>query len=84
MKLTYKIGEHDIDIRKNQAEGWAKEGHPMRITLQLRGRENQYESLAVQKIEEFINSLDAVYKKDPAQKIMKQGSNFNITLYPKK
>jgi translation initiation factor IF-3 len=25
MKLTYKIGEHDIDIRKNQAEGWAKE-----------------------------------------------------------
>lgn len=56
----------------------------MRISLQLRGRENQYESLAVQKIEEFINSLDAVYKKDPAQKIMKQGSNFNITLYPKK
>lgn len=84
MKLTYKIGEHDIDIRKNQAEGWAKEWHPMRITLQLRGRENQYETLAMQKIEEFIHSLDAVYKKDPAQRIMKQGSNFNITLYPKK
>jgi hypothetical protein len=35
-------------------------------------------------IEEFIHSLESVYKKDPAQKIAKQGSNFNITLYPKK
>lgn len=25
MKLTYKIGEHDLDIRRKQAEGWAKE-----------------------------------------------------------
>lgn len=84
MKLTYKIGEHDLDIRKKQAEGWAKEGHPMRITLQLRGRENQYETLALGKIEEFIASLDAVYKKDPNMKIMKLWSNFNVTLYPKK
>lgn len=56
----------------------------MRIILQLRGRENQYETLAIQKIEEFIASLDDVYKKDPAMRIAKQGSNFNITLYPKK
>ena len=43
----------------------------MRITLQLRGRENQYETLALGKIEEFIASLDAVYKKDPNMKIAK-------------
>lgn len=24
-KLTYKIGEHDLEVRKIQAEGWAKE-----------------------------------------------------------
>jgi translation initiation factor IF-3 len=84
MKITYKIGDHDLDIRRAQAEWWAKEGNPMRITLQLRGRENQYEALAVQKIEEFIASLESVYKKDPAARVAKQGSNFNITLYPKK
>ncbi len=84
MKLTYKIGDHDLDVRRNQAEGWAKEGHPMKIVLQLRGRENQYEDLAIARIEEFIHSLEATYKKDLNQKIAKQGSNFNITLYPKK
>lgn len=25
MKLTYKIGEHDLEVRRNQAEKWAKE-----------------------------------------------------------
>jgi translation initiation factor IF-3 len=56
----------------------------MKILLQLRGRENQYEDIAIRKIEEFITSLEEIYKKDPAQKIAKQGNNFNITLYPKK
>lgn len=84
MKLTYKMGDHDTDIRKKQAESWAKEGHPMKILLQLRGRENQYEDIAQEKIKEFIESLESVYKKDANQKIAKQGNAFNITLYPKK
>lgn len=84
MKLTYKIGDHDLDVRKKQAESWAKDGHPMKIMLQLRGRENQYEDLAIEKINEFIASLEEVYKKDPASRVAKQGHAFNITLYPKK
>ncbi len=36
MKLTYKIGDHDLDVRRTQAEKWAKEGNPMKIILQLR------------------------------------------------
>lgn len=84
MKLTYKIGDHDLEVRKNQAEKWAKEWNPMKIMLQLRGRENQYEDLAITKIEEFIASLEDVYKKDVASKISKQWTTFNIILYPKK
>jgi len=84
MKLTYKIGDHDLAVRKKQAESWAKEGHPMKIMLQLRGRENQYEDLAIEKINEFIATLEEVYKKDPASRVAKQGHAFNITLYPKK
>lgn len=84
MKLTYKIGDHDLDVRKNQAEGWAKEGNPMKITLQLKGRENQYEDLAIARIEEFIASLTDSYRKDEKSKVLKQGNTFNIILYPKK
>lgn len=72
MKLTYKIGDHDLDVRRTQAEKWAKEGNPMKITLQLRGRENQYEDLALSKIEEFIASLEQFYKKETNSKVLKQ------------
>ena len=41
----------------------------MKIVLQLRGRENQYEDLAMARIEEFIHSLESVYKKDANQKM---------------
>jgi translation initiation factor IF-3 len=43
IKLTYKIGDHDLEIRKNQAVKFAAAGHPLKIILSLRGRENHYE-----------------------------------------
>lgn len=84
MKLTYKIGDHDLEVRRKQAEKWAKEGNPMKIILQLRGRENQYEDIAIEKIDEFVASLESCYKKDANSKLQKQGTGFNIILYPKK
>lgn len=56
----------------------------MKILLQLRGRENQYEDLAVEKIEEFIASVEDFYKKDDKSKLQKQGNAFNVILHPKK
>lgn len=84
MKITYKIGDHDLDVRRKQAEKWAKEWNPMKVFLQLRGRENQYEDLAVEKVNEFIASLEDFYKKDEKARVLKQGNTFNIILYPKK
>lgn len=56
----------------------------MKVILQLRGRENQYEDIAVEKIEEFIASVEDFYKQDEKTKIQKHGNTFNIILHPKK
>lgn len=82
IKLTYKIGDHDLDIRRKQAEKFGAAGHPLKITLSLRGRENHYEGLAVAKINEFVASLAEVYKSDV--KVTKAGNNFSILLHVKK
>jgi len=82
IKLTYKIGDHDLEIRKNQAIKFAKEGHPLKIILSLRGRENRYEDIALDKVNEFVTSLTDVYKAD--SKVMKAGNNFSILLHLKK
>lgn len=36
LRLSYAIGEHDMEIRRKQAEKFAKEGHILRLELQLR------------------------------------------------
>lgn len=82
IKLTYKIGDHDLEIRKNQAIKFAAAGHPLKIILSLRGRENHYEALAMDKVNEFVTSLVDVYKADG--KVMKAGNNFSILLHIKK
>lgn len=82
IKLTYKIGDHDLEIRKNQAMKFSEAGHPLKIFLSLRGRENRYEDIALAKVNEFVDSLVEVYKADG--KVIKAGNNFSILLHPKK
>ncbi len=83
LKITYKIGDHDLDIRRKQAEKFAKEGHPLKIMLTLRGRENNFVALASAKMKEFIGSLAEFYK-TPEANIVKAGNNFSTLIYPKK
>lgn len=81
IKITFKIWEHDLEVKKNQAEKFAKAWHPLKVILQLRGRENQYEKIALEKIETFITMLEEYYKID--KKLVKNGSNFIVAMLPK-
>lgn len=62
LRITFKIWEHDLDIKKRQAEKFAKIGHPLKITLMLRWRENHYASLASEKMNSFIERVSEIYK----------------------
>jgi len=62
IRLTYTIGDHDMEVRRKQAERFAADGHPLKVTLMLKGRENQYGVAAEAKVNEFVASLEEVYK----------------------
>lgn len=81
IKITFKIWDHDLEVKKNQAEKFAKDGHPLKVMLVLRGRENHYEDIATQKIETFVSMLEEFYKID--KKLVKAWSNFIVMLLPK-
>ena len=81
LRLTYKIGDHDLDVKRKQAEKFAKNGSAIKIVLQLRGRENQYEKLAIEKIHHFVDSLAALYK--AAGGISRTGNVLSILLHLK-
>lgn len=82
LRLTYTIGDHDMEVRKNQCIGFAKSNYPLKVTMMLKGRENQYERLAREKMEEFVTSLSEVYKLEG--QITKAGNVIHAMLSPKK
>lgn len=80
IKITYKIWEHDLQIRRKQAERFAWQNHNLKILLVLRGRENHFTSLAMNKMKEFIDDISDIYKLD--WKIMQAWNRFTANLSP--
>jgi len=82
IRITFKIWDHDLEIRKKQAEKFAAGGHPLKVNLMLRWRENHYADLASEKINSFVSSLEEVYKVD--WQVKKNWNTFIAMLKSKK
>ncbi len=80
IRITFKIWDHDLAIRKNQAEKFGKAWHPLKVSLMLRWRENHYETIANEKIHSFVESISETYKLE--WQIKKNGNTFVAMLKP--
>jgi len=80
IRITFKISEHDLKVKYKQAEKFAAWGHPLKVTLMLRWRENHYANIAQEKMESFVNMLEDIYKLDWA--IKKNWNTFIAMLKP--
>lgn len=36
IRITYKIGDHDLEVKKKQVAKFAQDGHPLKVSLMLR------------------------------------------------
>jgi translation initiation factor IF-3 len=57
IRLTFRIGQHDLDTRKAQSLKFLDEGHKLVLEMRLRGRENAHKDLARKQMEDFARSL---------------------------
>lgn len=57
VRIGFKIGEHDWQMRINQANGFLEDGHKVKLEMRLRGREKGRMDLAERKIQDFIIAL---------------------------
>ena len=80
IRITFKIWEHDLEVKKKQALKFAQNKHPLKVTLMLKWRENHYSDIALEKVNKFISMLEDTYKLD--WKIKKNGNTFVAMLKP--
>jgi translation initiation factor IF-3 len=73
IQISIGIGEHDIDIKAKQGAEWIKEGHRVKIEMQLKGR-NKYmeESFLRERLDRILAIIPVEYKiAEPLKKMPK-------------
>lgn len=70
IRLTFKMSDHDMEIRANQTEKFLKEGNKVKIELVLRGREKSMKEFAKEKLQKFIGFIKTPFQVDQPQKFL--------------
>ena len=73
IRLSARIGPHDIDVRKEQAKKFLEDGDKVKVEIILRGREKRHGDLARKIIEEFVSKLNAEIPLRIDQPVQNQG-----------
>jgi translation initiation factor IF-3 len=59
IRISFKIGANDLEVRRKQAVKFLDKGHKIRIEMILRGREKAFRGRAQEITNTFIESLKA-------------------------
>lgn len=73
IRLSVRIGPHDIDVRKAKAKEFLEDGDKVKVEIILRGREKRFGDLAKTVIEDFIKALNAEMPVKVEQPVTRQG-----------
>lgn len=86
IRLSFRISEHDLDMRLNQAEKFLSKDNKIKVELILRGRERQYPKKAAEIITNFTEKLknNQELRVEVEQPLTNQGGRFTIILINKK
>lgn len=80
IRLSLRIGAHDLETRMRLAEKFLDEGDKVRIEIILRGREKAHSDLARSVISGFVAKLSQKYQLVTEQAIQAQGGQLTTIL----
>ena len=82
VKMRYKIGEHDYNVRVKQAARFLKDGDKVKATVMFRGREIHHSDLAYKLLKRMEEDLQEVGEVQQSPK--REGRNMMMLISPKK
>jgi len=73
IRLSIRIGPHDLETRKEKAKEFLAEGDKVKVEIILRGREKRFGDLAKTVIEQFVIALNKEVPVKVEQPVLRQG-----------
>lgn len=74
VRLSLRIGAHDMDIRREQSLKFLNEGNKVKVEVMMRGREMQQGALVIDLVKKFIESVNTVVSVRFEQEVERQGN----------
>jgi|TARA_Y100000031_G_scaffold98799_1_gene108243 translation initiation factor IF-3 len=78
VRISFRIGQHDLEFKAKQAEKFLEQGHKVKIELILRGREKGLIQVAKEKLIQFIELIPLETKIE--QEIKKQHRGLGVVI----
>lgn len=82
IRLSLRIGKHDLDFRIDQAQGFIEREDKVRIEMMLKGREMQYANKAFEIINGFITELGQKIPVKVESPTKRMGGRFEAVVMP--
>ncbi len=76
VRISLKIGDHDLDTKLKKMRDFLEEGHKVRVSMMLKGRENAHKDLAFLRIQEISVKIEQWAAIDQEAKL--NGRNISI------
>ncbi len=83
IRLSVRIGDHDMEVRRSQAEKFLERGDKVRAEIILRGREHARPDLAFGVIKKFLALVEAAIPLRVDQEISKQANKITVVVAKK-
>ena len=83
VRLSMRISDHDLEIRRKQAVKFLNNGDKVKIEIILRGRENKNPKMAFDIIKDFIDSVNEIEPVKLEQDMEKQGNKVTAIIVKK-
>jgi translation initiation factor IF-3 len=80
VRLSVRIGAHDLETRRGQAIAFLEDGHKVQLEIVLRGREKAHADLAQKVMLEFFQSIKSTFDVKIEQPFSKQGGRLTILI----
>lgn len=81
VKMSYKIGDHDYNVRLKAASKFIKQGNRVKATIMFRGREVQHDNLGVELLQRLANDMEEICNMEGRPK--REGRNLGVLMTPR-
>lgn len=82
IRIGFKTGDHDLEVRANQARKFLEDRNTVKVTLLFKGREVVYVDMGVEKMKKFYGRLNDIAAVELSPK--RQGNTLTMILTPNK